>query len=128
MSESEAMVSQRAFVLMAPAALPALKRERRASDRCDSNAKGTCQTLSNRRESGWEATVRNISCEGIGILLGRRFEPGTLLAIEVTESNEQRQRLLLGRVAHATLQPDGKWLIGCTLMNPLDADELEALL
>jgi hypothetical protein len=121
-------VFQKASVTSASSAPVPLKRERRASVRRDSNAKGTCQTLSQRHESTWEATVRNISLTGIGLLLARRFEPGTLLAIELTETSEQRQRLLVARVAHATLQPDDKWLIGCAFMSPLHDEELQELL
>lgn len=127
-SESEAIVSQttpKRTARLAPA--PSL-RDRRATIRFASNARGTCQTLSQRQESSWEAAVQNISCQGIGILLIRRFEPGTVLAIELTESSKQRQRLLLARVAHATPQPEGKWLIGCILINPLDEDDLQQLL
>ncbi len=104
------------------------KAERRVSVRFQSNAKGSCQTLSVQREAAWEATVRNISCEGIGLLLGRRFEPGALLAIELTEAAEGRKRLLLARVAHATQQPEGHWLVGCTLVHPLTEDEVQLLL
>lgn len=125
--ESEASVPQPSTAITASAAPEAPTRERRASVRFESNAKGTCQTVSVHRESAWEATVRNISCGGIGLILGRRFEPGALLSIELTESIEGRQRLLLARVAHATPQPEGKWLIGCTLVNPLDVDEIQAL-
>lgn len=114
--------------ITAQSAPAVLKGERRASVRYESNAKGSCQTLSLHRESAWEATVRNISCDGIGLLLGRRFEPGALLSIELTESSQERQRLLLARVAHATPQPDGKWLVGCTLLNPLGEDEIQTLL
>jgi hypothetical protein len=121
-------VSQKKSVRTALSAPAPLKRERRASVRCDCNAKGTCQTLAQRQESPWKAMVLNISCQGIGVLLGRRFEPGTLLTIELTESSAQRQRLLLARVAHATPQPEDKWLIGCTLINPLDEEELHELL
>lgn len=127
-SQSEAIVPQPTTAMTAQSAPAALKGERRVSVRFESNTKGSCQTLSIRRESAWEATVRNISCEGIGLLLGRRFEPGALLAIELTESSEGQQRLLLARVAHATAQPDGKWLIGCILVNPLGEDEIPTLL
>lgn len=126
-SESEAIVPQPATAMTAQSAPAAHQHERRVSVRFESNAKGTCQTVSVHRESAWEATVRNISCEGIGLLLGRRFEPGALLSIELTETIEGRQRLLLARVAHATPQPEGKWLIGCTLVNSLDAEDIQAL-
>jgi hypothetical protein len=128
-SKSEAILSQTTPVRTAQIKPAALKGERRASVRFDANAKGTCQTLSVRHESAWEATVRNISCQGIGILLGRRFEPGAVLTIELTTSTEERQRLLLARVAHATFQADeNKWLIGCTLLSPLSEDEIQELL
>ena len=94
-SESEAILSQTTPAMTAQSSSAALKSERRVSVRFESNVKGTCQTLSVRQESTWEATVRNISCQGVGILLGRRFEPGALLTIELTTSTEDRQRLLL---------------------------------
>jgi hypothetical protein len=108
----------------APAIRPG---ERRASVRYQSRAKGFCQTLSTGRESSWEAIVRNISSDGIGLLLGRRFEPGVLLAIEVTDKNDGPMPLLLARVIHATARPEGGWLIGCCLLNTLTDDEVEAL-
>ncbi len=104
------------------------KRERRACVRLQSNAKGSCQSLSMQREADWQAMVRDISCTGIGLLLPRRFEPGSLLAIELTEATEGRRRLLLGRVARAEPQPDGNWLIGCTMANPLTEDEVRLLI
>lgn len=104
------------------------KQERRASVRLQSQAKGSCQSLSMQREADWQATVRDISCSGIGLVLPRRFEPGSLLAIELTEATEGRRRLLLGRVARAVPQPEGDWLIGCTMANPLTEDEVQLLL
>jgi hypothetical protein len=101
--------------------------ERRASVRYQSGAKGSCQTLSTGRESSWEAVVRNISTDGIGLLLGRRFEPGVLLAIDVADKNDGQTRLLLARVIHSTSRPEGGWLIGCCLLNTLTDDEVQAL-
>jgi hypothetical protein len=103
-------------------------RERRASVRYQSDAKGSCQSLSVQREMDWEATVLDISCHGIGLLLPRRFEPGTLLTVGLTEQAEGEKRLLLARVVRASAQPEGRWLVGCTLINPLTEDELKLLL
>ena len=36
------------------------------------------------------------------------FEPGAVLTIELTTATEERQRLLLARVDHATFQPEDK--------------------
>ena len=106
----------------------AQKMERRASVRLKSNAKGHCQSLSLQREMSWEAVVRDISSSGIGLLLPRRFEAGTLLTIELTETAEGKKHLLIARVVHATPQPEGNWLVGCTLASSLAEDEVQLLL
>jgi hypothetical protein len=106
-----------------------LTREQRATVRFHSYSEGDCQTLSICLESAWEATVRNISCEGIGIVLYRRFEPGTVLAIEITPLFEEIQRLLLARVVHVKFQRENTtWLLGCILLRPLSEDELQEFL
>ena len=107
---------------------PVHNRERRASVRLQSSAKGSCQSLSVRREMGWEASVRDISCDGIGLVLPRRFEVGTLLAVELTEEAEGPKHLLLARVVRTLPQSESSWLVGCTLVNPLTEDELQLLL
>ena len=74
-----------------------------------------------------EAIVRNISSDGVGLLLSRRFEPGVLLVIDVLDKNEGQTRLLLARVIHATARPEGGWLIGCCLLNILTDNEVQNL-
>ena len=103
------------------------KVERRASIRLQCDAKGHCQSVSLQRESAWEARVRDISCNGIGLLLSRRFERGTLLTIELAETTTGQTRLLLARVVHATAQPEGNWLLGCALTTSLTGDEVQLL-
>ena len=67
--------------------------------------------------------VRNISANGIGLLLTHRLEPGTKLDVEL------RSRSIVTRVAqvvHSTKQETG-WLVGCTFDNPLSEPELQQL-
>lgn len=125
--ESEASVSQQTSARLGSSPPPNPKAERRASVRYESSLKGSCQTLSVQRETSWEATVRDVSPEGIGLLLSRRFEPGALLSIELIDSRDDQSRLLLGRVAHATSRPEGGWLIGCILVSPLTEEDVQAL-
>lgn len=101
--------------------------ERRATVRYQSAAHGSCQTLSTRRESDWNAAIRDISRTGIGLLLGRRFEPGALLSVEVMDPSEGQTRLLVARVVHATARAEGGWLIGCALAHALTDDEVASL-
>jgi hypothetical protein len=120
-------VSQQTSARLGSSPPPNPKAERRASVRYRSSLKGSCQTLSAQRETSWEATVRDISPEGIGLLLERRFEPGAVLSIDVTDSRDEQSRLLLARVVHATARPEGGWLIGCELISPLSDEEVHAL-
>lgn len=74
----------------------------------------------------WFAKVRDISTKGIGLILRRRFEPGTLLAIALHTSNENLSRTLGIRVVHVSPHPGGGWTIGCTFNADLTDDELHA--
>ena len=67
--------------------------------------------------------VKNISANGIGLLLTRPLDPGTLIDVEL------RSRSIVTRVAlvvHSSKQEDG-WLVGCTFNNPLSDPELQQL-
>lgn len=101
--------------------------DRRASLRQISNWEGRCESLNVRTDqSWWFAQVRDLSASGIGLLVRRRYEPGTLLLIEVTSPDHHLMRSLKARVVHAT--PDGNnWLLGCTFINLLDDAAVQAL-
>ena len=67
--------------------------------------------------------VRDISANGIGLLLTRAMSPGTLMNVELCG------RAIINRVArvvHSTRAAEG-WIIGCTLDNPLCDQELQEL-
>lgn len=120
-------MSQQSSARLGPSPPTDAKAERRASVRFQSSLKGSCQTLSAHRETSWEATVRDISPEGIGLLLSRRFEPAAVLSIELIDSRDSQPHMLLARVVHATARPEGGWLIGCELVSPLSDEEVHAL-
>jgi hypothetical protein len=67
--------------------------------------------------------VRDLSANGIGLLLTRSMSPGTLMNVELCG------RAIINRVArvvHSTRAEEG-WIIGCTLDNPLCDQELQEL-
>jgi hypothetical protein len=88
-----------------------------------------CQPIAARRSGDlrWPTKVRDISATGIGLLVSRRFEPGTILVVEMQGDPPVGERLLLARVVHTT-SAGGEWLVGCEFINPLSDDELEAFL
>jgi hypothetical protein len=75
-----------------------------------------------------EAWLLNLSVEGTGLLMNQCLDPGTWVFIELESTNQKLCLELSARVAHATRQHDGSWMLGCAFGNPLSADELEALL
>lgn len=103
--------------------------ENRAWERFPCGLSTTCQPVAARggNEFAWPAQIRDLSQGGMGIILNRRFEPGTGLAIEIPETDAYPGDTLLCRVVHAT-RCDGKWLLGCSLVSPLSEEELERLL
>jgi hypothetical protein len=83
-----------------------------------------CQPAAARhdKEQNWQGTIQNLSRGGLGLLLERRFEPGTVLFVELPGSDG---RPLLVRVAHAVRLPRGTWLLGCAFSSKLSEDELQ---
>ncbi len=102
--------------------------ERRAAIRYVAGHKGSCKPVSTRRQASLPACIRDISTSGAGIILGRRFEPGTLLVIELSDAEPGGPTLLGARVVRAQPQADRKWLLGCELMGNLAEHELEDLI
>jgi hypothetical protein len=78
---------------------------------------------------------QDLSASGIGFILHRRFDPGTLLTIELERPKRDSRRSespvatwgqLPARVLHATPQPDGYWRLGCALVQALSEEELRS--
>jgi hypothetical protein len=107
----------------------ALRIERRAWIRYPTDRDTFCRPGTGRkdRDLWWQAEVRNLSAGGIGLVLNRRFTPGTILSVELPSANQGPVILLLARVVHATAQADGGWLIGCEFATRLRDDDLQAL-
>jgi hypothetical protein len=87
-----------------------------------------CRSVAAVKDDPWPARVRDLSSGSIGLLLTRRFEPGTLLVIELEKKAASLSHTLVGRVVHATQYSAGGWMVGCTLANKIAEEDLQALL
>jgi hypothetical protein len=67
---------------------------------------------------------RDLSTGGIGFILHRRFDPGTLLMVELQRPQRDSWGQLSARVLSATSQSDGNWRLGCALMSALSEEAL----
>jgi hypothetical protein len=102
--------------------------ERRAWVRYPCELDSACQPLAGSRGNQWPGKIRNLSRGGVAVTLSRRFEIGTLLAIDVQGQAEAILGTVLARVVRVAPQDDGGWLLGCTLTKPVSEEDLKALL
>ena len=72
------------------------------------------------------AKVRDVSLEGIGLILFRSVAVGTLLAVTLTNSQQKFSKTVLVRVAHITAAHGG-YLVGGTFSEPLTYQEFTTL-
>ncbi len=89
----------------------------------------SCQPLAARGDGdvSWSARVHDISAGGLSLVLARRFERGTGLAIEIPETADRPADTLLVKVVHATRLPDNQWLLGCAFVSQLSDEEVQTL-
>ena len=104
------------------------EQERRAVERHRSLRNPQVRLLVKPSFQAHRGVVRDISQAGIGLLLRRPFDPGTVLAVEFRKARQGMSGILSARVVHATPQPDGSWLVGGPLSRRLTEDEVWALL
>jgi PilZ domain len=100
--------------------------DRRASERLAVSADVACTLIAPVVENFGAAKIKNVSLEGIGLVVARRVEPGTLLAVTLSNPARGFTKTVMVRVAHATPQPGG-CLIGGTFDVPLSYQELTTL-
>jgi hypothetical protein len=75
--------------------------------------------------SGW---LVDISVSGLGLLLDRSLELGTLVFVELESTPASPPVELLANVVRATATSEAEWLIGCELVNHLTEQELQTIL
>jgi serine/threonine protein kinase len=101
--------------------------ERRATVRITSSQQGVCQPLRAGEGGRWDVTLQDVSADGVGVLLPRRFEPRTVLALELLATQEESARRLLVRVVRVAARPGRLWLHGCVFASRLADEEVESL-
>jgi hypothetical protein len=100
--------------------------DRRASERFQVTGDTTCSFVSPVVEDFGPARIKNISMDGIGLLMTRRVEAGSMVAVTLTNPAKNFVKTVLVRVAHATPQPGG-CLVGGTFSTPLSYQDLTAM-
>jgi serine/threonine protein kinase len=79
-------------------------------------------------EELWPLVVHDLSAGGMGILLARRFEPGTVLNVELVEQLNEKPTRFPVKVVRLQRDKAGYWLHGCAFEVPLPVASLNNLL
>ncbi len=79
------------------------------------------------RDRNCPATINDLSTGGLGLVLGRRFEAGAGLAVELPDASTQVNETLLVKVVQVEAQPGGRWLLRCAFITELSEDRILAL-
>jgi len=75
------------------------------------------------------AKIRNISPEGISLILGRPIEPGATLSVDLIDTTTNRfSRTLQVRVIYSVEHPTGDYILGGSFDTKLTSEELHTFL
>ena len=103
-------------------------RDRRATTRFPSDKECPCQALSSEKDVRWAAEVKDVSADGIGLLMNRRFEPRTVLTLELPTKGPGPAHRLLIRVVRVQAMAKRRWLVGCLFAMRLGEEEVRTMI
>jgi hypothetical protein len=114
------------------AALPKATHERRSAPRHPCTVGVSCVIDtdlfgSKESEEAWPGTIHDLAPRGVGLVISRRFEPGTALRVDL-ESATGAVRGLAARVVNVRPEALGHWFHGCLFREPLTDADLRDLL
>jgi serine/threonine protein kinase len=101
--------------------------EQRVTVRYPCDLAGVCQPIGEGEEH-WQGRVRDLSAGGLCLVMDRRFEPGTVLLVEVRGSGKGVASTLVVRVVHARRESRRRWAVGCRVSRILAREEVRDLL
>ncbi len=96
--------------------------DRRAATRHSCRIPTQCEARVPPRELSWRGEISDISASGLGLHLRRRFEPDTILAIQLPAP----VGAVLARVVHVRPEARG-WFMGCEMAECLSETTAQAL-
>jgi hypothetical protein len=102
-------------------------QDRRAAIRYRSNKACPCRALSTEKDATWPAELKDVSADGVALVMKRRFEPRTVLLLEFQAWEKACARRLLIRVVRVQALSARRWLLGCVFARRLGEDEVKAL-
>jgi serine/threonine protein kinase len=109
-------------------------RDRRRAVRYSCTLATVCEvvtTIHHEREDGvdhWNGEIVNLSVGGIGLVLDRRFEPGTAACLLLENPGRSIRHQIEMKVVRVIAEGENRWFIGAMFDTPLDRADLRNLL
>jgi hypothetical protein len=102
--------------------------ERRTSLRQLCGRHTLCRLISLLQRPTIPTVIRDISTTGVGLVMEKPLPLGTFVALDVARLDAQERRAIAARVVRYRRQEKGGWLIGCVMLQPLTAQQVEDML
>jgi hypothetical protein len=106
--------------------------ERRASVRFGCELPGSCEPhalpTACQPEVRWHGVVRDISKGGVKLSMWRRFEPGTVLHLDIPMKQGDHAFTRSVVVVHVQQKSGSNWEFGCKFQRPLSDEEINRLI
>jgi hypothetical protein len=114
-----------------PLGVPRVRPEapdQRSWERFPSELRASYQVVKTGSPSPKEAAVLDLSPMGIGLLADEELEVGTLLNLELRNTENQGNMVILASVVRVTARGGRPTILGCNFIRELSHKELKALL
>lgn len=107
----------------------AVRSDRRTTVRYPSQQKGLAKLTRAIGGGMWMARIRNVSAEGIGLIVDQPIKKGMLLTIELPTKSGQKPSIPKQiKITHVAQQPGTTWwVLGGVFASKLTKEEIDAL-
>jgi hypothetical protein len=102
--------------------------ERRMSKRHGTQSGDAYVLIAAAGEPSCPGRIKDVSTGGIALLTNQRFEPGTLMTVDVQHNGGLPSQTVLLRVTHVTERSDGSYVLGGAFTHKPSGTDLLALL
>jgi serine/threonine protein kinase len=102
-------------------------RRGRGRVRYSSEKEVGCLFIEDRNQRACWGKVRDISASGIGLILNRPFETGTILSIGLPRAGPRPTRPVFARVVRAHEESSATWIVGCAFEQELSESDIRVL-
>jgi hypothetical protein len=102
--------------------------DRRMAVRYEVNSNVSCPFVLPIVQDLGEAHIKDVSTDGVGFWMSQKLEPGTLVAIGLSNPALNFLRTMVIQIVHATKHQGGGYIIGGIFLTPLTYEELRSLL